>query len=114
MIKKVLKTIFTLLLILIVGFTIWWNMPCQVQRSEEIETGNILVSSLQDYQEKNGILPETGDWKALEEIGFDVQETGTIPDYQKKSDTTFSLIYLEGFDGPYLTYESEKGEWTIK
>lgn len=38
---------------------------------------------------------------------------GTDPAYSKISDSEFELIYLEGFDGPYLIYGSKSGDWKM-
>jgi hypothetical protein len=41
-------------------------------------------------------------------------ELATNPEYQKINEKDFKLIFVKGFDGPYLTYNSKTKDWTIK
>jgi len=41
-------------------------------------------------------------------------DLGTQPAYEKKTASSYKLVFLEGFDGPYLTYESDKAKWVIE
>ena len=63
-----------------------------------------------DNKEKNR-LPETNEWNKLIELGFKQRGDLLIPDYQKLNDTAYQIVYLEGFDGPYLNWNSFDKEW---
>lgn len=80
-------------------------------RRSDIKSGNELVQRLEKYMVQHDRLPDSGDWKALGELGFEITETGTRPAYEKLSNDEFQLIYLEGFDGPYLFYNSDSKKW---
>ena len=79
---------------------------------KQIDFGNQLIESISKYQKTNNILPETGDWNQLKKLGFEMHDVGTNPTYKKISDSEYELIYLEGFDGPYLMYNSESKKWS--
>jgi hypothetical protein len=64
------------------------------------------------YKNQHG-LPHTNDWTVLKQLGFKFHNQVVIPDYQKINDTTYELIYIEGFDGPYLFWSSHTKQWKL-
>lgn len=108
------KRIFLILIcLLITSGLIYFNLPIEIRRKSEIDFGNRMVKKVLDYQKENKRLPETGDWETLEQLGFKVNMLGTDPAYERIDDSVFELIYLEGFDGPYLLYNSKKNKWQL-
>ena len=112
--KRLFIGLISLVLILIVSLVIWTHLPLQIQRSSDIQKGDIIVKHLTQYKDIHGRFPDTGDWKTLQGIGFSINEIGTQPDYKKVSDTSYVLTFLEGFDGPYLTYDMKSKTWVMK
>ena len=112
--SKPVKIFIGAAIILILMYSIWSHLPLSMQRYSDIKFGNQLVSNLTEYKLSTRKLPKEGDWKTLESLKFKMTELGTQPDYKKLNDTTFELIFLEGFDGPYLTYSSLTKKWTMK
>lgn len=100
--------IIMLIPVLLIGYN---KLPIEITRGNEISLGNELIAKIQDYKSKNSQLPSTDDWQTLEQIGF--QKSGTAPSYQKISNDEYELIYLEGFDAPYLLYNSKSNKWSI-
>ncbi|MGI4874927.1 MAG: hypothetical protein ACRYFX_27550 [Janthinobacterium lividum] len=91
---------------------LWWSLPISVKRRAEVARGEELNSRLARYQHQHGALPATADWTALMQTGFtpDELERG-YPQYSRLADTTYQLVYLEGFDGPYLLWNSQEQKW---
>jgi len=110
--KKTIIIIVSILLLIIISFTIYWNLPIEITRKSDIEYGNKLIQNIGTYQKTNGKLPENNDWKTLEKLGFKKEDSGKNPDY-KTDNTSFELIYNDGFDGPYLIWNSNEKKWTI-
>ena len=88
-------------------------MPFEITRKSDIEFGNILADRIEDFKKEKGRLPTTDDWDILEQLGFKIENLGTYPSYEKINESEFELIYLEGFDGPYLLYNSRQKHWKI-
>lgn len=112
-----MRKIFIVILIIILLIPILWfgynKLPIEITKRKDIKFGNELIVKIQDYQIKNSQLPSTDDWKTLEKIGFKTEMLGTKPSYQKISDDEYELIYIEGFDAPYLLYNSKSKKWIV-
>jgi|SRR5690554_938060 len=92
---------------------IYFNLPFELTRKSDINFGDELAGKIEQFKKENNGLPKTDDWKTLEEIGFKIEMLGTDPSYQKINENEFELIFLEGFDGPYLMYNSKSKNWTM-
>ena len=112
--RKRLKLFLIAILSLVSVLFAWFHLPIEIKRRSEINKGNAITQNLNDYRLAVGKYPEKGDWKTLNKLGFSMNDLGTQPDYKKLSDTSFELIFLEGFDGPYLTYKSTTKKWSIE
>ena len=99
-----------LLILTVVAYFIWWRLPVLINRRGDIEFGTGLIAKIEQYKQQHG-LPETNDWKTLKQFGFKQRGDLFIPDYQKLNDTAYQLVYLEGFDGPYLLWNSYDKKW---
>lgn len=88
-------------------------LPLEVTRKAEIDFGNELVDRIEQFRQRHNSLPETGDWKLLRALGFRMTDLGTDPSYDRISDNQYELIYLRGFDGPYLLYNSATRQWVV-
>ena len=58
-------------------------------------------------------LPEDDDWDSLGQLGFELGNFGIRPDYTKLNEDEFELVYPDGFDGPYLMFNSKSGQWKL-
>lgn len=111
--KALVKTIFIIglfFLLTIAGFLIWWHLPVTINRHSDIKFGNQLIKNIDTYETQHG-LPKTNDWAILKTLGFKDNGDFFVPDYQKINDTTYELTYIEGFDGPYLLWNSNDRRW---
>ncbi|MES2430456.1 MAG: hypothetical protein V4556_05925 [Bacteroidota bacterium] len=97
-------------LLTIIVFFVWSNLPVTINRRSDIKFGNQLINNINNYKKQHG-LPQTDDWTTLKKLGFKFRGDLVIPDYQKLNDTAFELVYLEGFDGPYLLWNSFDKKW---
>lgn len=109
-IKLTVLIIGLFLFLTILGYFIWWSLPVTINRRSDINFGNELITKIDEYKKQHG-LPETNDWQTLKQLGFKQRGDLLIPDYQKLNDTTFELVYLDGFDGPYLLWNSHDKQW---
>jgi len=100
------------IVVIVIGL-IYFNLPYEITRKADINFGNDIVNKIDLFEKENLKLPETDDWKVLEELGFKTEMLGTTPTYQKINEKEFELIYLEGFDGPYLMYNSKSNKWIM-
>ena len=110
---KFLKIFLISVIIFISLYFIWTKLSLSVSRRSDIKFGNELVSNLKAYKLANGHYPAEGDWSTLKSLKFKITE-GTEPEYKTLNDSIFELYFIEGFDGPYLTYNSISEEWTMK
>lgn len=108
------KKILTILPIVLIGLgLIYFNLPFEITRKSDIEFGNKLVDKFEEFKKENGKLPAQNDWSTLDQLGFRMEMLGTDPSYEKINDYEYELVYLEGFDGPYLLYNSRLKDWKI-
>jgi hypothetical protein len=98
-------------IILLLTLLVWKNLPLSIRKYSEIKYGNQLVENLRNYQILNSKLPNNEDWPTLDKLDFERTELATNPIYQKVNAKEFKLIFVQGFDGPYLTYYSKTNEW---
>ena len=78
----------------------------------EIERGKVLVAKIDQYIETNGEIPNSCDWSVLESIGFNSDEMDTAyPEIRTVNDSTYELIFVLGFDPPYLMWNSNEKIW---
>lgn len=110
--KKTLIIAGSILLLIIISFTVYWNLPIEVTRGSDIESGNRIIQNIEAYQKSNGRLPQDNDWKTLKKLGFKQEYLGVRPDYTTDN-KSYELAYLEDFDGPYLIWNSQERKWTI-
>lgn len=111
--KKAFIISITILILIVLSITVYWNLPIEVTRKSDIKLGNELIEKIEIYKKSNGKLPETNDWQTLEKLGFRMEDLGTRPSYVKDSTHNYELSYPEGFDGPYLLWNSQEKKWTI-
>lgn len=108
--KKVVFSILTFFILIIGAYFIWWNLPLTINRSSDIKLGEQIIEYIESYQKQNG-LPDNNDWETLRKFGFRDKIDFLQPEYRKLSEDNFELIYVEGFDGPYLMWTSTERKW---
>lgn len=105
--------IISFLFLFIILFSIYWNLPIEITRKTDIEAGNKIIQNIENYQKNYGILPDNNDTKTLKNLGLKMEDSPIYLDYTKDNKGNFELTYLEGFDGPYLLWNSKERKWTI-
>ena len=111
--KKIIIGFVIIITFLILSFLIYLNLPFEITRKSDIDYGNSLIENIEKYKKKNNRLPINNDWKTLEELGFKTETLGKKPSYETDNKGNYELIYLEGFDGPYLMWNSVEKNWKI-
>ena len=108
--KKIALGLLTFFILVIGGYFMWWNLPLTINRSSDIKLGEQIIESIESYQKQNG-LPDNNDWETLRKFGFRDKIDFLQPEYCRLDSTTYELIYIEGFDGPYLMWNSKERVW---
>lgn len=111
--KKAIIIIVSILLVIVIAFTVYWNLPIEITRKSDVQFGNQLVENIETYKTINKKLPENQDWKTLEKLGFKKENSGIKSNYATDNKGSYELIYLDEFDGPYLMWNSQERKWTI-
>ena len=89
-----------------------FSLPLKVIYYGEIYRAEKLISYLDRFQDKYQNLPETQNYELLRFIGFtEAEVVREFPKYQKLSNNHYELIFIEGFDCPYLRWKSKDREW---
>ena len=87
-------------------------MPFTIKRYSDIKLGEEIIDQIEAYRKSNG-LPESNDWETLKKLGFIDHLDFLEPEYQKLNDKEYQLVFVEGFDGPYLMWTSTDRKWKI-
>lgn len=74
--------------------------------------GNQIIENIENYRKNSYKLPENNDWQTLEKLGLKKDEAAN-PVYTSDKNGNYELVYFEGFDGPYLMWNSTEKKWTI-
>lgn len=110
--KKTLIISISAIIIIILSFVVYWNLPTEIARKSDIKHGNQLIATIENYKNTNNKLPYTNDWQTLEKLGFNKNESAN-PVYSSDENGNYELVYFDGFDGPYLLWKSKEKKWTI-
>lgn len=108
--KKIVIGILTIIILTIGGYILWWNLPLTINRKTDIKLGEQIIKNIETYKSQNG-LPDNNDWETLRKFGFRDKTDFLQPEYRKLDDSNFELIFIEGFDGPYLMWTSTERIW---
>ena len=96
----------------ILFYFIWLKLPVKFNRIQDINKGNYLIEKIENFRIKNNKLPDENDWEVLKELGFKKKDLETAnQEYLKINDSIYELIFIEGFDGPYLLWNSDDKIW---
>jgi len=110
--KKTLIISITVIILIIISFTIYWNLPIEITRKSDIKTGNEIIENIENYRKNSYKLPEENDWQTLEQLGLE-KDNHTKPVYTKDEKGNYELFYDDGLGGPYLLWNSAEKKWTI-
>ena len=110
--KKVLKVVAFLFLSAIMCFVIRLNLPTTINRYQDIQFANKIIAKIDKYKTTNG-LPDSYDWKTLKRFGFKIDGDVWTPQYHRINNDTYELVFVEGFDGPYLLWTSSERKWKV-
>jgi hypothetical protein len=108
--KKIALGILVVFILPIGVYILWWNLPITINRSSDIKLGEQIIEKIEAYQKHKG-LPDSNDWETLRKFGFRDKIEFLEPVYRKLNEDNFELIYVEGFDGPYLMWTSKERKW---
>jgi uncharacterized protein YxeA len=110
--KKTLIISLSVIVLIILSITIYWNLPIEITRKSDIKSGNKIVENIENYRKNSYKLPEVNDWQTLEQLGLQ-KDDSSKPVYNKDEAGNYELIYDDGLGGPYLLWNSTEKKWTI-
>ncbi|MEG1026989.1 MAG: hypothetical protein RSF34_21130 [Flavobacterium sp.] len=113
MTKKLILYLLGILILFAIGFFIYGNLPLEISRKEDIAFGNILIKNIEKYKLDHAKLPTEDDWSTLKKLGFQTQELEKNPIYTADSKGNYEITFVEGFDPPYLIWNSIDRKWKI-
>lgn len=111
---KIIKYLVFITLTIIVLLFIWFNLPNSIIYYSEIKAGNQFAENLKNYKFKYGKLPENNNWDTLIKLNPLKPYETFYPEYRKIDENNFELVYVEGFDPPYLKYDTKEKKWEKK
>lgn len=111
--KKAFYILVSLLVLSLISLVIYWNLPFEITRKKDIELGNTLIENIQSYKSKHHKVPDENDSKTLRKLGFKIEVLGTKPSYETNQNGEYELVFIEGFDGPHLMWNSKEKKWKI-
>lgn len=109
--KKATLIFFSILAFTIISFVVYWNLPFEITHQSDIKLGNKLIEKIDSYKIRNNKLPDNYDMKTLEQLGFKIEMLGTNPSYASNQNGEYEIVFLKGFDGPYLMWNSKDKKW---
>lgn len=93
---------------------IWINLPIRVKYYKEITIGNNFAKNIREYNKRNKALPDRNNSELLMKLNPETGYEVFWPFYLPEDSVNFTLTFIEGFDGPYLTYDSKNDAWKVK
>lgn len=105
--KKPMKRRVISLLILaaaVAGGWFYWESTAERRSADRI------IVAIEDYRKTHGRLPDSRDHEVMKSLGFQLRAVWH-PDYQVGEKGLYRITILEGFDGPYWTYDSFSQMW---
>ena len=111
-VKKIIKIIGLFLGLTVILYVTWFNLPVTINRYSDIKFADKIIEKIEEYKKSKG-LPESDDWETLKKFGFKEHADFLVPEYQKINKDNYELRFIEGFDGPYLLWNSKERKWKI-
>jgi len=109
-----LKYIFYSFAILFIIRFIWIKMPLEIKYYVQIKQGNEFVKNINEFKRKNGKLPNENNWMLLSKLNPIKPYETFYPEYRIIDAQNFCLTFIEGFDPPYLQYNTRSKTWEKK
>lgn len=113
MTKKLTLSLLGIIILVLIGFFIYRNLPLEITRKADITFGNNIIKNIEKYKLDYNKLPVDDDWETLKKLGFQINEVGIKPNYAIDSKGNYEIAFLKGFDAPYLIWNSIDKKWKI-
>lgn len=72
-----------------------------------------MIENIEKYLETNRKSPQWYDWETLNKLEIQLDNDISKPEYKNLNDLVYELYFIEGFDGPYLEWNSMERIWKI-
>ena len=88
------------------------SSPIRFPFKENVKRGNELIQGIENYIDKYDQIPPEDNWEALKEAGFTTEELATShPQFLNLGNSSYQLVFIRGFDPPYLFWDSNDKTW---
>jgi len=84
-----------------------------INHHSEIKLGDKVIDNVDNYWKSYKKLPQWNDWETLRKLGIKFDNDVSKPEYKNLNDSVYELHFIEGFDGPYLMWNSTERIWKI-
>lgn len=111
---KAVKTISFIFISLAVLLFVWFNLPTSILYYSEIKSGNEFIENIIKYKRQTGQLPKENDWETLAKLNPIKPYENFYPEYRITDQDNFYLTFIDGFDPPYLQYNTKTRKWMKK
>jgi len=111
---KIVKTVSIISISLVGLIFVWFNLTTSILYHSEIKSGNQFIKNILKYKKQTGHLPKEDDWETLAKLNPIKPYENFYPEYRITDQDNFYLTFIEGFDPPYLQYDTETKKWEKK
>jgi hypothetical protein len=106
--KKVIVYSLAIFITIVVVLFVAWRIAIKFDRNRKVQIGNAIVLRMAKYR-KSHLLPRDNNWRLLDSLGFDTETSR--PEYDRLSNDEYEIVFVDGFDGPYLLWNSKEKVW---
>lgn len=90
------------------------NLPLEWRRHKDIQLAQTLSQNIEQYRQQHAHLPVENNSQILKQLGFrHHKDTGWQPNYRKLDETHYQIIYKDGYEPPYLNWDSRNQKWSL-
>lgn len=111
---RLINVVLVSILVIIGLIIVWILLPTTLKYHKEITLGNKFIDNIKKYHERNGRLPDENQWDSLAKLNPLKPYETFYPEYRRLDSNNFELTYIEGFDPPYLQYDTKTNKWVKK
>lgn len=105
---RIILLVAILIVISIVGYI---SLPFTYRNRAEISIGNHYIQNINKLRDMEGRLPNTNEHEILKSLMPKEMKNKWSPEYKNLDSINFELVFVSGFDGPYLRYCSANKKW---
>ena len=111
--KKTMWQTLSGMALLLLAATAYPHLPLEWRRHKDIKLGNTIAANIEQFRQTHGRLPHNTEAELLP-LGFKHNKQGWQPNYRPDGRGGYRLIYDDGYDPPYLLWDSQEQQWHLE